>query len=242
MEQRDIRNTLSSYISLESKDTGGGIPKITKLPRAGIKYKASKSWRIGQAARQRIYRFTKQSSTTIDEIQLEFPKCLPQWRESVYLAVISLTSWPRRRCSRCRAEPVARLRNHCRYCCEETWRLAGVEPAEQVAVSYDRQPKQWAKCPMDGSKEDPAWEKFITFTFRCFSLNEETSVIVGAGRRVSLLHLSIQRHSVRELYNLSAWESLSSLNVPRVRVSRVCEFYEIKSGNKFESYFHPSFP
>ena len=44
MEQRDIRNTLSSYISLESKDTGGGgIPKITKLPRAGIKYKASKS-------------------------------------------------------------------------------------------------------------------------------------------------------------------------------------------------------
>ena len=54
--------------------------KITKLLRAGVKYKADEKL-TNRTGSKRIYRFTKQSSTTIAEIQLEFPKCLPKWRE-----------------------------------------------------------------------------------------------------------------------------------------------------------------
>ena len=51
--------------------------KITKLLRAGVKYKADEKL-TNRTGSKRIYRFTKQSSTTIAEIQLEFPKCLPK--------------------------------------------------------------------------------------------------------------------------------------------------------------------
>lgn len=125
--------------------------------RAGIKYKAQ-SRRIRQP---------KAFSTGLPNNHQLLPTRFNQsYLKCVSLTKfswLSLTSWPRRRCNRCRVGLVARLRNRCRYCCEETSRLEGVERVEQVAVSSGHRPKQWAMCPMDGSVWRKVYEIYVSF-------------------------------------------------------------------------------